>query len=106
MSDQTNHKTPEMQSDELRGLIDAVRDYAICLLSPEGVIRSWNTGAERVMGYTRDEAIGSHFSRFYTEPDLAAKKPEHELEVAAREGRIEDEGWRIRKDGVRFWANT
>ena len=106
MADESNHKLPPMQADELRGLIDAVKDYAIFLLSPEGIIRSWNTGAERVMGYTEDEAAGRHFSCFYTEPDLAAKKPQHELEVAAAEGRIEDEGWRIRKDGTRFWANT
>src|SRR6185436_4185733 len=85
---------------------DAIEDYAICLLSPEGIIRSWNSGAARTMGYTADEAIGTHFSRFYGPQDLEAKKPQNELAIAARDGRVEDEGWRVRKDGTRFWANT
>jgi PAS domain S-box-containing protein len=99
---------PEIGLDtkELAVLIDAIEDYAIFLLSPEGEIRSWNSGASRTMGYAADEIIGDHFSRFYLPNDLAARKPQRELEIAAREGRIEDEGWRVRKDGSRFWANT
>ncbi|HEX2834775.1 MAG TPA: PAS domain S-box protein [Thermoanaerobaculia bacterium] len=91
---------------DLASLVDAIGDYAIFLLGPEGDIRSWNRGAERTMGYTADEIVGSPFTRFYGPEDLAARKPQMELETAAREGRIEDEGWRIRKDGTRFWANT
>jgi PAS domain S-box-containing protein len=99
---------PKLSTDaeELGLLINAVVDYAIFLLSPTGEIRSWNSGATRTMGYTAQEAIGSHFSRFYPAEDLANGKPANELRVAAEKGRIEDEGWRIRKDGARFWANT
>jgi PAS domain S-box-containing protein len=91
---------------ELALLVDAIADYAIFLLSPEGEIRSWNLGATRTMGYEAQDVIGSSFTRFYLPEDLAARKPQIELEVAAREGRVEDEGWRLRKDGTRFWANT
>ena len=93
-------------ASELALLVDAIEDYAIFLLSPDGTIRSWNSGAARTMGYTAAEVIGTHFSRFYGPQDLEAKKPQNELDIAGREGRIEDEGWRIRKDGTRFWANT
>ncbi len=92
------------QGDELRQLVDAVQDYAIFLLSPTGEIRSWNAGATRIMGYEPTEAVGKHFSIFYPPEDSA--KPARELEIAAREGRVEDEGWRLRKDGTRFWAST
>jgi len=92
--------------EELALLLDAVQDYAIFLLSPTGHIRSWNSGAERTMGYDGPEVIGKHFSIFYGPDDQASHKPEAELAVASSEGRIEDEGWRIRKDGERFWANT
>ncbi|HEX7808840.1 MAG TPA: PAS domain S-box protein [Thermoanaerobaculia bacterium] len=91
---------------ELALLVDAIADYAIFLLGPEGEIRSWNQGATRTMGYEAEDVIGSSFTRFYGPEDLAARKPQIELEVAAREGRVEDEGWRIRKDGTHFWANT
>jgi len=91
---------------ELSTLVDAIEDYAIFLLSPEGIIRSWNSGAARIMGYTAGEIIGTNFSRFYGPADLDAQKPQNELAIAGREGRIEDEGWRVRKDGTRFWANT
>ena len=76
---------------ELAQLVEAVEDYAIFLLSPEGEIRTWNLGASRVMGYSEEEAIGRHFSMFYTPADLEARKPQRELEVAAASGRIEDE---------------
>ena len=87
-------------------LIDAVRDYAIYLLDESGVVRSWNAGAERFKGYKADEIIGQHFSRFYTEEDRANGLPERALETAAREGRFESEGWRVRKDGTRFWTSV
>jgi PAS domain S-box-containing protein len=93
-------------ADELGLLVDAVVDYAIFLLSPEGIIRSWNVGAERTMGYQANEVIGKHFSIFYPAEDIERRKPDKELEVAASEGRIEDEGWRVRKGGSLFWVNT
>jgi PAS domain S-box-containing protein len=93
-------------ADAFRLLVTSVKDYAIFTLDPEGVVTSWNTGAARIKGYRADEIIGAHFSRFYPEGDIARGKCEMELEVAAREGRFEDEDWRIRKDGTRFWANV
>ncbi len=93
-------------ANELPLFIDAVQDYAIFGLSPTGVIRSWNVGAARILGYHADEAVGRDFSLFYEPADLFSGKPQHELDVARKEGRIEDEGWRVRKDGTRFWANT
>ncbi|HEY0578114.1 MAG TPA: PAS domain-containing protein, partial [Pseudonocardia sp.] len=84
-------------------LVHNVRDYGIFLLDPSGRIASWNAGAERIKGYRVDEAVGRHFSMFYPPEDIAAGKPERELEVAIAEGRLEDEGWRVRKDGSRFW---
>lgn len=95
-----------LRIEELALLLDAVQDYAIFLLSPTGHIRSWNSGAERIMGYKASEIIGQHFSIFYGPEDQAARKPENELAVAAAEGRIEDEGWRVRNGGERFWVNT
>jgi PAS domain S-box-containing protein len=87
-------------------LVQSVRDYAIFALDTRGIILSWNTGAERIKGYRADEIIGRHFSIFYTAEDLAAGKPAMELRIAEREGRVEDEGWRLRKDGTRFWASV
>ena len=89
-----------------RLLIDAVKDYAIFMLDPNGRVATWNAGAKRIKGYEASEIIGQHFSRFYPQEDISAGKCERELEVAAREGRFEDEGWRLRKDGSRFWANV
>ena len=89
-----------------RLLVESVTDFAIFLLDPTGIIRSWNPGAERLKGYVESEIVGKHFSTFYTSEDLKAAKPEHELQVAAQVGRVEDEGWRLRKDGTRFWANV
>src|SRR4051812_32263515 len=101
-------RSPAEQSgaDQLRLLVEAVTDYAIFMLDTGGHIATWNAGAERIKGYTADEIIGQHFSRFYTEPDIARNHPAHELEIAEREGRYEEEGWRVRKDGTRFWANV
>jgi PAS domain S-box-containing protein len=87
-------------------LVESVRDYAIFALDPQGMILTWNAGAERIKGYSAQEIIGRHFSTFYTAEDLATRKPETELVVAEREGRVEDEGWRVRKDGTRFWASV
>lgn len=99
--------TDERDGGELlRLLIDNVKDYAIFRLDPHGNIASWNLGAERIKGYTAREIIGQHFSIFYPRQDVAAGKCEFELEVAVREGRFEEEGWRIRKDGSTFWASV
>jgi len=88
-----------------RMLVEGATDYAILMLDPEGRVASWNAGAERLKGFSADEIIGQHFSRFYPEEDIALGKPARELETAASEGRLEDEGWRVRKDGSRFWAH-
>ena len=87
-------------------LIESVRDYAIFILDPGGHVSTWNIGAERLKGYKPSEIIGQHFSKFYPPEDKEAHKPERELEIAIREGRVEDEGWRVKKDGSRFWANV
>ena len=87
-------------------LVSSVKDYAIFILDPNGVVTTWNSGAERIKGYKANEIIGSHFSRFYPVEDVRSGKCEMELEVAVAEGRFEDEDWRIRKDGSRFWANV
>jgi PAS domain S-box-containing protein len=95
------------QSEErFRLLVDAVTDYAIFMLDPEGRVQSWNAGAQRMKGYTGDEIIGQHFRRFYPAEKQRARHPEHELEMALRDGRYEEEGWRVRRDGTRFWANV
>src|SRR5439155_12848623 len=88
-----------------QALVDGVVDYAVFMLDPEGTVVTWNPGAERLKGYRKEEILGRHFSCFYPPEDNAAGKPARELEVAAAEGRVEDEGWRVRKDGSRFWAN-
>jgi len=92
--------------ETLRLLIQSVKDYAIFLLDTRGYVATWNPGAELLKGYTRGDIIGTHFSRFYGEEDLQSGKPEKELEICLHEGRVEDEGWRYRKDGSRFWANV
>ncbi|RYO98071.1 hypothetical protein DL764_007201 [Monosporascus ibericus] len=92
--------------DAFRILVQAVKDYAIFLLDTRGNVVTWNTGAELNKGYKKEEIVGKHFSVFYGEDDLQSRKPERELEICLREGRVEDEGWRYRKDGSRFWANV
>jgi PAS domain S-box-containing protein len=95
------------RSEEMfRLLVDGVQDYAIFMLDPKGFVRSWNAGAERIKGYKAGEIIGQHFSKFYSSEDRQAGKPEQELELAIKQGSIKDEGWRIRKDGSRFWADV
>jgi PAS domain S-box-containing protein len=89
-----------------RLLVQGVTDYAIYMLSPEGTVTNWNSGAERIKGYTQDEIVGSHFSRFYTAEDRDAGVPKRALSTAADTGRFEAEGWRVRKDGTRFWAHV
>ncbi len=89
-----------------RLLVEGVRDYAIFMLDTTGHVATWNEGAERIKQYTRDEIIGRHFSTFYPQADKDARKPDHELEIAEATGKFEEEGWRIRKDGSRFWANV
>lgn len=92
--------------ERFRLLVDGARDYAMFVLDTEGRVATWNPGAERIKGYTAEEIIGEHFSRFYLEADVERGKPQRALEIAERDGRYEDEGWRVRKDGSLFWANA
>ncbi|KFG69804.1 PAS domain-containing sensor histidine kinase [Microvirga sp. BSC39] len=94
------------QEGRFQLLVDAVTDYAIYMLDPQGIVSSWNAGAQRFKGYTQAEILGEHFSRFYTDEDRANDLPRRVLETAAREGKFEAEGWRLRKDGTRFWAHV
>ncbi len=95
-----------LSEERFRSLVQGVTDYAIVMLDPEGRINSWNEGAELIHGYKAGEVIGKHFAIIYPEEDLRRGKPAWELEVASRTGRFEDHGWRVRKDGTRFWANV
>ena len=92
--------------ERFRLLVSSVRDYAIFMLDPQGRVVSWNEGAERINGYTADEIIGRHFSAFYPAADVASGKTKWELEIAAKDGKYEEEGWRVRKDGSSFWASV
>ena len=108
------HITAEKQQAEalrqserqFRSLVDGVTDYAFIMLDPNGIVASWNAGAERIKGYTADEIIGRHISQFYTEEDRAAERPARALSIAAASGKYEAEAWRQRKDGSRFWAHV
>ena len=95
-----------LSEERFRLLVGEVKDYAIFMLGPHGQVQTWNEGAEKIKGYTRDEIVGQHFSRFYTHEDVERGKPEESLRVAAEQGRWEDEGWRVRKDGSKFWATV
>jgi PAS domain S-box-containing protein len=97
---------PSFGEEQYRLLVDAVVDYAIYMLDPRGRVSSWNSGARRLKGYAAPEIIGEHFSRFYTEEDRASGLPQRGLASAEREGRFENEGWRVRQDGTRFWASV
>ena len=92
--------------ERFRLLVESVIDYAIFMLDTQGHILTWNSGAQRIKGYRADEILGQHFSRFYPPEALQRDLPETELRVATAEGRFEDEGWRVRKDGSLFWANV
>ena len=98
--------SPVSSEDIYRLLVDSVRDYAIFVLDPTGRIVSWNKGAQRIKGYDSEEVIGRHYRMFYPDPARSSQDPDRQLEIAAREGRFEGEGWRIRKDGSRFWAHV
>ncbi len=92
--------------ERFRLLVDTVRDYAIFMMDPDGDVTSWNSGAEHIKGFKADEIIGQHFSRFYPPEEAQRGRPQALLNVAVAEGRCEDEGWRVRKDGSRYWANV
>ena len=94
------------QNAQFRVLVEGVRDYAIFLLDTNGRVRTWNAGAERIKGYTADEIIGKHFAIFYPRAEARRGKPEYELRIATDEGKYEEEGWRVRKDGTTFWASV
>lgn len=98
--------TSYTESERFPLFVASITDYALFMLSPEGFVCSWNAGAQRFKGYTADEIKGQHFSRFYTEEDQAAGLPSRALQTAITEGKFEDEGWRVRKDGSRFWASV
>jgi PAS domain S-box-containing protein len=100
-----DRRTAGREDQQLALLVTSAIDYAIFMLAPDGVVLTWNPGAERLKGYTREEIVGRHFSTFYTEEDKARDHPADELRIAERDGRYEEEGWRVRKDGSRFWAN-
>jgi PAS domain S-box-containing protein len=99
-------KASAIDDSRFRLLIDAVIDYAIYMIDPDGIITSWNSGARRFKGYEEAEILGQHFSRFYTEEDRRAGLPQRALDTAIREGRFEGEGWRVRKDGTHFWCHV
>ncbi|MFY9729095.1 MAG: sigma 54-interacting transcriptional regulator [Candidatus Acidiferrales bacterium] len=103
--ERANHELARNEA-RFRSLVAGVKDYAIFMLDPQGRVSTWNAGAQRIKGYSGEEIIGEHFSRFYTQEDIEGGKPERELKIAASEGRMEEEGWRVRKDGSRFWANV
>lgn len=100
------HTVTSAELERYKMLVDSVQDYAIFLLDKDGYIQTWNKGAEKNKGYKPHEIIGKHFSNFYLQHDIDAKKPERELRLAAQLGRVEDEDWRVRKDGTQFWANV
>jgi PAS domain S-box-containing protein len=107
--DLTKRRAAEQQlhrsQEEFRLLVQSVTDYGIYMLDPEGNVATWNAGAQRIKGYAPEEIVGQHFSRFYTKEDRAAGVPQRALATALHEGRFENEAWRVRKDGTRFWAS-
>ncbi len=109
-TDNTARKHVEEQlrwtEESFRLMVESVTDYAIVMLDPKGIVVSWNAGAERIKGYSAEEIVGQHFSRFYPEEDIQSGKPQSDLDVVAAKGQFEDEGWRVRQDGSTFWANV
>jgi PAS domain S-box-containing protein len=106
MRDLTERKQAGEMQERYRQMVEAVQDYEIIMLDAKGLVMTWNAGAAHLNGYRADEVIGNHFARFYTAEDVRAGRPDRELHAAAVQGKIEDEGWRVRKDGSKFWANT
>src|SRR5690606_22992097 len=104
--DLSDRKQGDDDRERFRLFVESVQDYAMFILDPSGHVASWNNGAQRIKGYAAEEIIGRHFSTFYPDHDVNSGKCEYELEAAQREGHFEDEGWRLRKDGSRFWANV
>ena len=109
----TDNTARKQVEDELRWteesfrlMVESVTDYAIVMLDPDGRVVSWNAGADRIKGYCAEEIVGQHFSRFYTGEDIKSGKPQRDLDEAAAKGRFKDEGWRVRKDGLTFWASV
>ena len=98
------HSALHSTDERFRLLIDSVQDYAIFMLDPDGCVATWNSGAQHINGFSAQEIIGQNFSQFYTDEDRKAGKPRWELDCARVQGRIEQEGWRLRKGGARFWA--
>ena len=98
--------TRALSGDDCRLLVESVVDYAIFMLDPEGRVTTWNRGAERIHGFAAEEIVGQHFSRFHVPGALAAQQASELLELAEARERLEDEGWRIRKDGAKFWADV
>jgi PAS domain S-box-containing protein len=97
---------PSRNAELFRLLVESIRDYAIFVLDPDGKILTWNPGAQAMKGYTRDEIVGKHFSKFYPSEAVQSGWPQRELTLAEKEGRFADEGWRVRKDGTTFWASV
>src|SRR3981189_184437 len=108
MSEQNQQQQRDLLESErnFRLLVEGVADYALYMLDPNGVVTSWNVGGHRIKGYSSGEIVGQHFSRFYTEADRADGKPRRALKIAREQGRYEEEGWRVRKDGTFFWASV
>jgi PAS domain S-box-containing protein len=106
LADVSTRRKAEVAVQLLRTLVEGARDYGIFMLDPDGKVLTWNEGAARMKGYSAGEIIGQHFSVFYTPEDIAAGHPAHELRIAVAEGKFEEEGWRVRRDGSRFFANV
>src|ERR1700759_3780060 len=105
--DKQNQQGDLFESERsFRLLVEGVADYALYMLDPTGIITSWNIGGQRIKGYSAEDILGEHFSRFYTETDRANGKPARALRIAREQGRYEEEGWRVRKDGTFFWASV
>ncbi|HTM91360.1 MAG TPA: PAS domain S-box protein, partial [Flavisolibacter sp.] len=101
-----NEESLRQSEERYRALVEQIIDYEICMLDEKGRIISWNEGAQKIKGYTAEEIIGKYFTIFYPQEDILNGKPAHELEIARQEGKYEEEGWRLRKDGSRFWASV
>jgi PAS domain S-box-containing protein len=107
LTERREHEAELARSEEqLRLMIQSVKDYAIFMLDPAGFVRSWNAGAAAIKGYAAEEVVGRNFEIFFTAADIAAGKPQQELALARRDGRVEAQGWRVRRDGSVFWANV